>query len=356
MTESTSFLLSAPSGTVRGTGVAARYDSVGVARAALADGAPAVVGLLAFDTGGPSALLTPRALTVKGVPLTGRAIAPSTSSEKGRTTPPEVHRARVVAALNAIAAGRVEKVVLARSMELTYDDPLDPESLAASFAAGAGAATVFAARGPGERWLIGASPELLVRKQGSIVTCHPYAGSAARSADPARDAAAAAALQSSDKDLREHAFVVNDLRERLAPLCRELSAPAAPILRSTGEMWHLATPIRGTLHDNSVTALDLAARLSPTPAVCGTPRAAAAELIAELEGPREFYGGAVGWCDARGDGQWLVSIRCLELGEDHRSMTTWAGGGIVAGSDPDAEVDETDAKFRTVRRALGLSD
>ncbi|GAC59008.1 putative isochorismate synthase, partial [Gordonia hirsuta DSM 44140 = NBRC 16056] len=219
---------------------------------------------------------------------------------------------------------------------------------------GAGDAAVFAARGPAGRWLIGASPELLVRRRGDIVTCHPYAGSAARHSDPAADRAAADSLAASDKDLREHAFVVDDLRDRLAPLCTELSAPARPSLMATGEMWHLATPIRGVLRDRDVTALDLAALLSPTPAVCGTPRAAAARLIEELEGPREFYAGTVGWCDAAGDGEWLVSIRCLELATDHRHIRTWAGGGIVTGSDPDAEVAETDAKFRTVRRALGV--
>lgn len=353
VTDAESFLLSRPAGAVRGTGVRARYDSVDAARAALRDGAPVVAGLLAFDTAGPAALLTPDRWTTDAGPITARTPAAIRPSHVW-ITPPAEHRDRVAAALAAIEAGRAAKVVLARTMEVGFDAPLDPLSIAGGFAAGARDAAVFAAQGPDDRWLIGASPELLVRKQGRVVTCHPYAGSAARSADPELDAAAAASLSTSDKDLREHAFVVDDLRERLAPLCAELSAPTAPSLMSTGEMWHLATPIRGVLHDDSVTALDLAARLSPTPAVGGTPRAAATALIAELEGTREFYGGTVGWCDDRGDGEWLVSIRCLELAADRRGIRTWAGGGIVTGSDPEAEVAETTAKFRTVRRALGL--
>lgn len=354
MTASTSFLLSRPGDQVRGTGVAARYDSVDAARAALRDGAPVVAGLLAFDTAAPAALLTPRHWTTGERPLAALSPAP-TVPVRVVVTPPEQHRERVEAALRAIAGGQAAKIVLARTMESTFAEPLDPEVLAARFAFGAGGASVFASSRPDGRWLIGASPELLVRKTGRVVTCHPYAGSAARHADRELDTRAAAALAASDKDLREHAFVVDDLRERLAPLCRELSAPGTPALSSTGEMWHLATQIRGVLDDESVTALDLAAALSPTPAVCGTPRAAAAAAIAGIEGPREYYGGAVGWCDARGDGEWLVSIRCLELDPGGTTVRTWAGGGIVAGSDPDAEVAETDAKFRTVLRALGVT-
>ena len=202
MTDSISFLLSAPSETVLGTGVTARYDAVDAARAALAGGAPAVAGLLPFDTAGPAALFTPSEMSFdgkssalwRGDPSTssgsmgsagngsGAGIGSGAGNEVVRcaVTPPEVHRRRVVAALDAIAAGRVEKVVLARTLELTYRAPLDPARLAANFAAGAGTATVFASHGADGRWLIGASPELLVRKQGRIVTCHPYAGSAPR--------------------------------------------------------------------------------------------------------------------------------------------------------------------------------
>lgn len=358
----TSFVLARNGSGCRGDGSAAGFDTAAAARAALADGDVAVVtGALGFDTAGAAALTAPQHWSADGA-VPARARAPQRRRvTAGSLTGEDEHRARVRAALDAIESHTVEKVVLARHARWRLDRPADPGELLSAFAHVGPDAAVFAAAldpAPGRagHWLIGASPELLVRRQGRVVTCHPYAGSAARSPDPAADAAAARDLLASAKDRAEHAFVVDDLRTRLAPLCTELSVPGEPALMSTGELWHLATPIRGVLADDSVTALDLAALLSPTPAVCGTPRAAAAELIAELEEPRDFYAGTVGWCDAAGDGEWLVSIRCLELAADHREVRAWAGGGIVAGSDPDAEVAETAAKFRTVRRALGLDD
>ncbi|MBU3752101.1 MAG: isochorismate synthase, partial [Mycobacterium sp.] len=119
-------------------------------------------------------------------------------------------------------------------------------------------------------------------------------------------------------------------------------------------LWHLSTPISGTLRGRSTTALDLALALHPTPAVGGVPTAAAVDLIEELEGDRGFYAGAVGWCDAGGDGRWVVAIRGAQLSADRRTALAQAGGGIVAESDPDEEVAETTAKFRTVLAALGV--
>ncbi|MFT4087503.1 MAG: isochorismate synthase [Gordonia sp. (in: high G+C Gram-positive bacteria)] len=357
MNGATTFLLARPTSTVRGDGALAQYRSVADARAALGSGAvAAITGALGFDTSGPAALTAPASLHRSSTPLPSRtpvARTPHTAS----STPPDVHRHRVRRVLAAIDDDVVRKAVLARTLDLAFDEPLDPSELVSAFAHGAAQSAVFAVAfpEPDRRWLIGASPELLIRRSGRIVTCHPYAGSAARHADPELDAATARGLAESGKDRREHAFVVDDVRALLAPLCTELNAPPEPSLTSTGEMWHLGSRIRGVLADDSSTALDLAALLSPTPAVCGTPTAAAASLIADVEGPREFYAGTVGWCDAAGDGEWLVAIRCLELQADRRAVRTWAGGGIVAGSDPDAEVAETDAKFRTVLRALGLT-
>lgn len=357
MTGEPGFLLSRDGTAVRGIGTAAQYASVDGARDALADGAPAVTGALGFSAG-LAALTVPQTWRRTGPPAARPAPARRAATQD--VTPAAAHADRVRAALAAIDSGAVAKVVLARRADWTLPAAVDPADLIGAFAHVGTGAAVFAcsldpAPGYAGRRLIGASPELLVRRTGRVVTCHPYAGSVARQADPAADAAAAEGLLASAKDLAEHAFVVNDLRAKLAPLCTELSAPTQPQLTATGELWHLATPIRGVLADPSVTALDLAVLLGPTPAVCGTPTAAAAALIDRLEGPRGFYGGAVGWCDAAGDGEWLVAIRCLELSADRRHVRAWAGGGIVAGSDPDAEVAETEAKFGTVRRALGLS-
>ena len=140
------------------------------------------------------------------------------------------------------------------------------------------------------------------------------AGSARRSMDHVADRATAERLMRSEKDLREHASVVEWVADRLAPYCRSLRVPAKPVLRSTSTMWHLVSPIEGELHDDDVSSIELATTLHPTPAVCGVPRDAAAQAIAELEPfDRGFFTGAVGCCDASGDGRWLVTIRCAEI-------------------------------------------
>ncbi|EFI31781.1 isochorismate synthase [Mycobacterium tuberculosis 94_M4241A] len=202
--------------------------------------------------------------------------------------------------------------------------------------------------------LVGASPELLVARSGNRVMCKPFAGSAPRAADPKLDAANAAALASSAKNRHEHQLVVDTMRVALEPLCEDLTIPAQPQLNRTAAVWHLCTAITGRLRNISTTAIDLALALHPTPAVGGVPTKAATELIAELEGDRGFYAGAVGWCDGRGDGHWVVSIRCAQLSADRRAALAHAGGGIVAESDPDDELDETTTKFATILTALGV--
>ena len=144
------------------------------------------------------------------------------------------------------------------------------------------------------------------------------------------------------------------MRAALQPLCDDLTIPATPQLSRTAALWHLSTPISGRLREKSTNAIDLVLALHPTPAVGGVPTKEASELIATLEGDRSFYAGAVGWCDARGDGRWAVSIRGAQLASDRRSALAHAGGGIVAESNPDDEVDETTTKFATILTALGV--
>jgi isochorismate synthase len=179
----------------------------------------------------------------------------------------------------------------------------------------------------------------------------PLAGTAPRSGDPDEDRANAQALVASAKDREEHAIVVDAVAEVLGGLCDELSFDAEPVLEPTANVWHLATRFEGVLRDPSVTALDLVAELHPTPAVCGTPEALALASITELEGfDRGEYAGPVGWVDARGDGDWAIALRCAVLEGDR--ATVYAGAGIVAGSDPASEVDETDRKFRAFLDSL----
>ena len=185
---------------------------------------------------------------------------------------------------------------------------------------------------------------------------HPLAGSARRSNDTAADQAAADSLDHSDKDHREHALVVEAILDILAPHCRQLTAPSQPELMGTQTMWHLGTHIEGKLkRPDEVSAAELAAALHPTPAVAGSPRKAATDLIHRLEGyERGFYAGAVGWTDMAGDGVWYVSLRCAEVAGAEARL--YAGAGVVEGSTPEGEAAETSAKFQAMLRAFGIDE
>lgn len=359
---STTFALTGPPGTLVAAGIRTGYDDIADAARALRDGsAPLVVGALPFDVRQPAALLTP-ASTGHRLPAVATTSLPAVRIAE--TLPdPAVHRARIEAALRLLRdpENPLEKVVLARALRLSADGPLDPLTILSRLIAADAEATAYLAdlspAGPSfaGRVLVGASPELLVARHGERVTCQPFAGSAPRSADPDVDAANGAALAASGKNRHEHQLVVDTMRAALAPLCRSLDVAPEPQLSRTAALWHLSTPICGTLRESSTTALDLALALHPTPAVGGVPTAAAIDAIAELEGARGFYAGAVGWCDAGGDGRWVVAIRGAVLTPDRRGATAQAGGGIVAESDADEEVAETTTKFRTVLTALGVS-
>jgi isochorismate synthase len=277
--------------------------------------------------------------------------------------PPPRYAAAVRRALEMIAEGDLEKVVLARAATLTAPAPLDLAVILERLAVRNPTGYVFAAdvTDPAgdradnavARTLVGNSPELLAARRGDLVVSHPLAGTAPRSPDPDEDARRGEELASSAKDLREHALVVDRVAERLAPYCTSLEVPAAPSVTRTASLWHLGTRIEGTLRDPAPTSLQLAEALHPTPAVCGEPTDAARAAIEELEEfPRGFYSGLVGWCDADGDGEWAVTIRCAEVAG--RAVRVYAGAGVVEGSRPEAELAETSAKFRTLLSALGL--
>ena len=179
----------------------------------------------------------------------------------------------------------------------------------------------------------------------------PLAGTAPRSGDPDEDLANAEALAASAKDREEHAIVVAAVADVLGGFCDDLSFDAEPVLEPTANVWHLATRFEGTLRDPSASALDLVAELHPTPAVCGTPRVRRARRSPSSKGSTAAgYAGPVGWVDARGDGDWAIALRCASL--DGERATLYAGAGIVAGSDPAGELDETDRKFRAFLDSL----
>ncbi|MCX4096311.1 isochorismate synthase [Nocardia sp. alder85J] len=354
------FLLAQPGAVLRTSGTRHAFDDAERAAAALRAGAAdLVVGALAFDPRQPAALTVPERARHTAGPWRPAAL-PALPRVRivAELPPPAEHVARVAELVERLSdpAQPLRKVVAARSLLAEADAALDPEVLAGQLLARHPRANVFAvdltpAGRPGAT-LIGATPEVLVARHGDSVTLHPLAGTAPRHPDPEIDAARARELLDSGKNRIEHAYVIDWIRERLAPVCRELTVPETPELAGTAQVWHLATPIRGRLRDPGVSALDLAMLLHPTPAVCGTPTDLALADITAAEGPRGCYGGAAGWCDAAGDGEWVVAIRCAELSADGRVLRAWAGGGIVADSDPDTELDETTAKLRTLLGAL----
>ncbi len=344
------FLLARPDYTLRAVGARTRFESASAAAQALRDGTvPVVVGALPFETDTPAALVAPDYVSFDAArpapgPLPSARIVAEVPSQSE-------HVARVTRLVKLLGEGTLRKVVAARAVDLAADTPIDPEALVGHMLRRFPHANGFIVE-VGAQLLVGASPELLVRRAGAEVTLFPLAGTAPRHADPAVDQAQAQDLLASEKNRAEHSFVIDWITERLAPIC-DLELPDGPELHATAEVWHLATPIRATLRTDA-TALELAALLHPTPAVNGTPFDLAKATIRDVEGDRRFYGGAVGWCNAAGDGDWVVAIRCAELAPDLRSARVYAGGGIVAASDPAAELAETTAKLRTLLAPLGV--
>lgn len=320
--------------------------------------APAVlVGALPFDRDRPANLFQPERIERQPVLRNAPRSVPAGVVMSSTVPSPVEYSAAVNKVLEYLGDDRESglcKVVLARSLELTFDASLDPVAVAARLTQDR-SATVFLVNldgdGRGVRQLVGATPELLVAKSGGAVWSHPLAGSARRSADPVVDQEAGQRLLASDKDRREHAMVVEWIADRLTPWCRSLDVPAAPSLVATQNIWHLGTRINGVLKDAETPSLTLADALHPTPAVCGTPEDLAVALLRELEGfDRGYFTGAVGWTDASGDGAWYLAIRCAELAG--ASARLYAGAGIVRGSRASSEVAEIDAKLEVMLQAL----
>lgn len=254
----------------------------------------------------------------------------------------------VVAARDAVRSGEIAKAVIARDIEVFADDPIDVHAVLLRLRASFGSSYRYFVGN-----MIGASPELLVAVQGREVHSHPLAGTAPRTGDPSTDARLATDLVASTKNQIEHRVVIDMVRDTLLPHCSYLDWEAEPSVVAVANVQHLGTEIRGALAEPTPSVLDLVAELCPTPALGGHPGATAIELITRLEAsPRGHYGGAVGWVDARGNGTFAVTIRCAELSPDRRSARLFAGGGIVAESDPHAELAETQAKFQAMLSAI----
>jgi menaquinone-specific isochorismate synthase len=266
----------------------------------------------------------------------------------GSLTAPEWEQA-VAAAVRRITRGDLRKVVLARDLYASADGLIDTRVLLRRLAARYPDCFTFACAG-----LVGATPELLIRRDGREVSSLVLAGTMPRGATAAEDAELAAALLGSAKDNEEHGYAAASLRDAIAPLCQTLRIAPGPELIRYANVQHLGTRVHGTLAADR-SALALAGALHPTAAVGGTPTDAAVELIRELENmDRERYAGPVGWVDAAGNGEWGIALRCAQLAGNRARL--FAGCGIVAGSDPAAELAEAQVKFRPMQTALEQPD
>ncbi|MBU6347313.1 MAG: isochorismate synthase [Actinomycetales bacterium] len=264
------------------------------------------------------------------------------------TLPVELWQEIVDKAVVRIRAGELDKVVLARDLYAHHQNPIDVGKILLKLNERFPDCWTFSVAG-----LLGATPELLIKRSGSAVTSRVLAGTMRRSSDLHRDDALAAALLDSSKDQEEHEYAVASVRSALAPHCTDLKIPAEPKLLQLANVQHLATEVTGELADN-VSALILAASLHPTAAVCGTPTERAASVIAELEGmARNRYAGPVGWLTGDGDGELGIALRCASIENDERTLLRlYAGCGIVFESTGELEVAESNAKFNAMREAL----
>lgn len=254
----------------------------------------------------------------------------------------------VAEAVRRINAGDLEKVVLARDLVADSSEPIDLRWPVQRLAERYPRCWTFAVDG-----LIGATPELLVRRERGLVTSRVLAGTIRRSGDDTHDLALAASLARSSKDLEEHEYAVRSVADAMEPFCSSINVPDAPFVLHLPNVMHLATDLAGVASDGS-SSLRLVDALHPSAAVGGTPTNAAQQLIREIEGlDRARYAGPVGWLDATGDGEWGIALRCAQLDLGTRSrMRLFAGCGIVAGSDPSDELAESIAKLVPMREAL----
>ena len=262
----------------------------------------------------------------------------------------------VAGAVARIDDGALGKVVLARRVDVTANRPFVTSEVLSRLLALYPACMVFRVDG-----FLGASPELLIERRGAHVASHPLAGTIGRSGDLATDEALIAGLLASPKERREHAYVIEGLRRTLGPVCDSLDVPDKPTVLELRNVSHLATRLSGVLSAvpdgpghpglSVPSALQLVARVHPTPAVGGTPTDEAVAYIGEVEGfDRGRYAGPVGWMDAHGDGSWAIGLRSADVDGDHASI--YAGAGVVAGSQPGKELEETQLKLQALLAAL----
>jgi menaquinone-specific isochorismate synthase len=262
----------------------------------------------------------------------------------------EKWRNQVAVAIKSINNGKLEKVVLARDLTATSTTAIDARQLLKRLEIEYPSTWLFLVDG-----LVGATPELLVRLSKSLVTSRVLAGTIRKTGDEDRDLTLAASLAKSSKDLEEHEYAVRSVADALAPFCSSTNVPDSPFVLHLSNVMHLATDVTGVLNDSAkpTDIFTLISELHPSAAVCGTPTKKASELITELEQMnRGRYAGPVGWIDIHGDGEIAIALRCGQISQNQLKIQIYAGCGVVAGSDPEKEFAESQAKLMPMRTAL----
>ncbi len=269
--------------------------------------------------------------------------------EIAASTPPEHYEEAVARAVERIRGGALEKIVLAREVQVHAPAPHDPAAIYGVLREGFPSCFVVCA-GRGDSAFVAASPELLIRRDGMRASTLALAGSTRRSADPSVDDHLGEQLLRSDKDRREQQIVVRRIERALRPHSVWVTTAQEPVLAKMANIQHLASPIRAQL-SKPIGAIRLAGLLHPTPAVGGEPFAVAEPLIPALEGlDRGWYAGPLGWTDTNEDGEFCVALRCALL--SGRVARCYAGVGVVRDSDPAAELAETDVKLSALLPVL----
>ncbi len=277
--------------------------------------------------------------------------APAASSSSYTVTPGvdiDTYLNAVTCARDAVRNGTITKAVIARDVFVASDNPIDVHAVLLRLRASFGSSYRYSIDG-----FVGASPELLVSIVNGEVSSHPLAGTSARTGDPLIDAQLAESLLSSTKNQIEHRVVIDAVHDTLLPWCSYLDWEPEASIVGVANVQHLGTHMTGRLSEPFLHILDAVYALSPTPALGGHPRDRALQLIAQHEGmSRGRYGGAVGWTDHHGNGTWAVAIRCAEFSADRKTARLFAGGGIVADSEPLSELAETQTKLQAMLAAI----
>lgn len=282
--------------------------------------------------------------------LTVNSSPPPTANSFHVTSPIPIstYLEAVTGARDAVRSAKLRKAVIARPVMVTADHAMSIHAVLRRLDATFGSTYRFSIQG-----FVGASPELLVSVNGATVRSHPLAGTTRTTGNDDVDAQLAAELLASEKNQIEHQAAIEMVRDSLLPFCSYLDWTPEPSIIKVANVQHLGSLAEGHLSEPHPTVVELVRELQPTPAVGGHPRASAVDLIVNSEGfTRGRYGGAVGWVDAAGDGEWAVSLRCAEFSDDRHHARLVAGGGIVADSDPEAELAETQAKLQAMLGAI----